>query len=228
MVVGVLVLALLLGLNMVTIGSSRVLYQMSRNGDAWVFLGQLNRHGVPSNALRFDVVVNVLLLLVSLAVNRGRTAATPVALLAAANVGYFVTISLALIAAWLNHRALPRRPGVFRIRDGLSHAGLALAVLNLLLLAFAGFAWGWANVLLGLLVLAAVMMAFTRSSRRATGPLGVRPAVRCMAWGTNLRTATVAELRALQPGRGASLDGGPPARPGAEPAGRIEPASTAS
>lgn len=227
-VVGVLVLALLLGLNMVTIGSSRVLYQMSRNGDAWVFLGQLNRHGVPSNALRFDMGVNALLLAVSLGVNGGRTAAIPVALLAAANVGYFVTISLALVAAWLNHRTLRRLRGVFRIRDGLSHAGLALAVLNLVLLAFAGLAWGWANVLLGLLVLVAVLLAFTRSRRHASGALGVRPAVRCMAWGTNLRTATVAELRALHGNPPESLDGGPLARPASEPSGSARQASTAS
>jgi amino acid transporter len=217
LVVGVLVLALLLGLNMVTIGSSRVLYQMSRNGDAWVFLGQLNRHGVPANALRFDMGLNVLLLIVSLALNGGRTGTIPVALLAAANVGYFATISLALIASWLNHRTLRRQRGVFRIRDGLSHLGLALAVLNLVLLAFAGFAWGWPNVLLGVLLLAVVMVASTRGSRRAAGALGVRPGVRCMAWGTNLRTATVAELRALQFDRRAEVDGGPP----------IEPASTA-
>src|ERR1019366_5647595 len=49
LVVGVLVLALLLGVNMVMIASSRTLYQLARDGNAWRFLGKVNRHGVPGN-----------------------------------------------------------------------------------------------------------------------------------------------------------------------------------
>lgn len=168
-VVGTLIVALLLGLNMVTIGSSRTLAQMARNGDAWSFLGRLNRHGVPSNALRFDMAVNVVLLLVVVAINEGRTATLPIALLAAANVSYFVSITLALVAAWLSHRGDGHR--LFSIRPGFLHGGLALAVVNVVLLASAGFAWGWRNVTVGALALFGVVLgAHVRQRKRIVAP----------------------------------------------------------
>jgi amino acid transporter len=182
LVVGVLVLALLLGVNMVMIASSRSLYQMARNGDAWRFLGKVNRHGVPGNALRFDLAVNTVLLLAVFALNRGRTSNVPLALLAACNVGYILSISLALIAAWLSARQSGRASQFLRIRPGFMHVALAIAVLNLVLLLTAGFAWGWPNLLLGAAVLTAVIVVFTRGTRR----LPVEPAPRtppmCIAW----------------------------------------------
>jgi amino acid transporter len=45
-----LVGALFLTLNTVAVGSSRALMQMARNGEAWSFLGRLNRRGVPCRA----------------------------------------------------------------------------------------------------------------------------------------------------------------------------------
>ena len=182
--VGMLVAALVLGLNMVTIGSSRTLYQMARNGDAWAFLGRLNRHGIPSNALRFDLLVNVALLMAIMAANRGRTTDVPIALLAAANVGYFLSISLALVAAWLHHRRpqpqFGHRPP--RIRRGFMDLGLVLAALNLVLLVCAGFAWGWTNLALGVLLLAGVMTVFIRGGGRSAVQPPVREQPRCIAW----------------------------------------------
>jgi amino acid transporter len=197
-VVGLLVPALLLCLNTVTIGSSRTLYQMARNGSAWRFLGQLNRHGVPGNALRFDLAVNVGLLLVVVLLTRGRPAAIPIALLAAANVGYFVAVSLALLAAWTRFRAVPRGHGAHRrVRPAVMRAGAALAVLNLALLAAAGFAWGWLPVGTGVVILTGVVALSTRHRGTRASPLTTGPPLRCMAWGSGLRTATTAELDAL-------------------------------
>ncbi|MEN3305723.1 MAG: hypothetical protein V7603_1925, partial [Micromonosporaceae bacterium] len=103
-VLGALVLALMLGLNMIAIGSSWTLNQMARSGDAPAFLGRLNRHGMPGNALRFDLVANIALLVFVTILAGGNTAQVPIALLAAANVGYFVSMCLALTASWHNHR----------------------------------------------------------------------------------------------------------------------------
>ena len=50
------------------------------------------------------------------------------------------------------------------------HIALALAIVNLSLLLAAGFAWGWPNVLLGVAVLSAVIVAFTRGIRRVRTP----------------------------------------------------------
>jgi amino acid transporter len=166
-VVGLLAIALVLGLNMVMLSSSRGLYQMARSGDAWSALGRLNRRGVPANALRFDLAVNLALLAVSLVIGGGRTASIPIVLLAASSVGYFTSICLALVAVWLNHA----RPGAeaapdrLVLRDGMIRGALALAVLNAALLAFAGFAWGWDHVGLGVAVIIGAMIGFTR--RRA-------------------------------------------------------------
>lgn len=182
LIVGVLVLALLLGTNMVMIASSRTLYQLARDGNAWRFLGTVNRHGVPANALRFDFGVNALLLVAVFAINRGRTSDLPLALLAASNVGYILSISLALIAAWLNHRRASRAGGFLRIRPGLMRVALALAVFNLAFLLTAGFAWGWANLLLGAAVLTGIIAAFARGYRHApTEPVPNRQPV-CIAW----------------------------------------------
>ena len=163
-VVGLLAVALVLGLNMVMLTSSRGLYQMARNGDAWSGLGRLNRQGVPANALRFDLAVNLLLLAVALALSGGRTVDMPIVLLAASNVGYFASICLALLAAWLHHGRSAGKAAEHRIvfRGGLIRATPAVAALNAVLLVSAGFAWGWDHVLLGALVIAGVMVGFTR------------------------------------------------------------------
>ena len=167
LVVALLMTALLLCLNTVMIGSSRTLYQMSRDGSAWGFLGRLNRHGVPANALRFDLAVNVVLLVAVLAVSGGRTAGVPIALLAAANVGYFTSICLALVAGWLYVRARPRaHRGPLRLRPVLMRVGVVLAVVNAVLLAAAGFAWGWLDVAIGVAILTGVVLLATR--RRPT------------------------------------------------------------
>jgi amino acid transporter len=183
LVVGVLILALLLGVNMVMIASSRTLYQLARNGDAWQFLGKVNRHGVPGNALRFDLAVNTVLLLVMFAVNRGRTSNVPLALLAASNVGYILSISLALVAAWMSHRQGGQGGRHLRIRSTLMRVGLAIAVVNVALLLTAGFAWGWPNVLIGAAVLAAVVGAFSCRPRRAPDAPPVSTPPVCLAWG---------------------------------------------
>lgn len=174
-VVVILVVALMLGLNMVTIGSSRALQRMAINGAAPGSLGRLNRHGVPGNALRFDLVVNVALLLAVTFLNRGHTAAVPIALLAAANVGYFLSISLALVAAWLNHRRVRKGHRQLMIRSSVINFTLGLAALNLVLIVFAGFAWGWANLSLGVLGLTAVIAISASSKRRASARPPAQP-----------------------------------------------------
>jgi amino acid transporter len=191
---GVLILALVLGVNMVMIASSRTLYQAARNGDAWQFLGKVNRHGVPGNALRFDLAVNTVLLLAVFAVNRGQTSNIPLALLAACNVGYILSITLALVAAWMRHRQAGEPSRLLRIRPGLMRLALVIAVLNMALLLTAGFAWGWANVLIGAAVLATVVVVFSWRTRHApVTPAIITPPV-CMAWGAARHIESASDL----------------------------------
>jgi amino acid transporter len=167
-VIVILIVALVLSLNMITIGSSRALYRMARNGRAPASLGRLNRYGVPGNALVFDLAVNVTLLLAVTLLHRGHTASIPIALLAASNVGYFISISLALIAAWLNRRREQTGHQQLKIRAGLMNFALGLAALNFALIVFGGFAWGWTNLALGIVVLTGVIALFAR--RRSPVP----------------------------------------------------------
>lgn len=160
-----LMLALLLGLNLIAIASSWTLHQMARDGDAWAPLGRLNRHGAPANALRFDLAVNLGLVVLVTAVSGGDLSAVPIALLAAANVGYFVSMCLALVAARSNHRRGPARR-LIRLRPGLARLALPLVAFQLVLLAAAGHAWGWRNLLVGAAVLAGVVgLAHWRTGR---------------------------------------------------------------
>lgn len=179
-VLGLLTLALLLGLNMIAIASSWTLHQMARTGDAWRFLGRLNRHGMPANALVFDLVVNVGLLAVVTVLAGGDTAQVPIALLAAANVGYFVSMCTALAAAWLNHRR-GRVGGLLRLRAGFVRLAPFIIGFNIILLAAAGQAWGWRNVAIGAVVLVGTTLLATWRTRPAGGrePAVVLPA----CWG---------------------------------------------
>jgi amino acid transporter len=160
-VLGVLLVSLLLAMNMIAISSSRLLWQMGRNGDAWAAFGRLNRHGVPETALRFDFAFNVCVLTLSLAINGSRIAEVPVALLASANIGYFLSIIIALVAAWTLRRAQPQGARLFRAPRGVIGATLPLAVLNAALLGFSGTAWGWQNAGLGALAIVLALVLFT-------------------------------------------------------------------
>jgi amino acid transporter len=155
-----LVGAFFLTLNTIAIGSSRTLWQMARNGEAWPVLGRLNRHGAPGNALLFDLVFNAAVLGASFLINQNR-AEVPIALLASANVGYFACLILALVAAWLMRRTAPALARPFRAPRGAVGLGLALAVFNTVLLAGAGAAWGWHNIALGVAVLIANVVLLT-------------------------------------------------------------------
>lgn len=160
------VVALLLSMNMAAVGDSRALYQMAQNGEAWAFLGRLNRHGAPGNALFFDAAFGFTLLLIALVASGGDIAAVPVTLLAAANVGYLLSLILALVGTWVMRRDHRDAPRPFQAPRGFVGLGLALAAFNAVLLAGAGTAWGWGSVGLGAVVIGAVPLIFCPLARR--------------------------------------------------------------
>ncbi len=148
-------ISILLTINMLSVTSSRLLYQIARDEPGFAFLGGLNRYGVPGNAVVFDMVANCALMLLTFALSGGRTTELPLALLCAANVGYFVTIVLALAGAGV---ACPRAANGRRPLCCRTPVLVSIGALNVLLLACAGVAWGWRNVGLGWMVLIALMI----------------------------------------------------------------------
>ena len=165
-VAAVTIAVLVLGVNTVAVGDSRLLCQMARNGDAWAPLGRLNARGVPRNALVFDVAANAAFLALAVLVTGGSVSAVPLTLLVAANVGYLTSLNLALVAAWLLRRERAASSVCFRAPRCCMTAGLAIAAFNLLLVLGAGAAWGWGNAALGVALLAAVMAALCAPWRR--------------------------------------------------------------
>ena len=161
------IVALLLGLDTVAAADSRVLFQMARNGDAWAFLGRVNRHGAPANALAFDGAWNAALLALAVVAADGDAAAVPVVLLTAASVGYFTSLVIALATAWATRRADPDAPLAFRAPRGLMALAPVVAVLDAALVVGAGTAWGWRNVGLGVALLAGLMLVRPASARTA-------------------------------------------------------------
>lgn len=220
-----LMLALLLGLNLIAIGSSWTLHQMARSGDAWARLGRLNRHGAPANALWFDLAVNLGLVGMVTAVSGGDLSTAPIALLAAANVGYFVSMCLALAGAWSNHRRGPAGR-LIRLRPGLARLAPALIGFQLVLLAAAGHAWGWRNLLVGAAVLAGVVgLAHWRTGRSTPAPQPRRSLPACWLPAA-IGPAAMASMGSRMTAGSAGMTAGPGAHPGAGPGRQGQPAGT--
>jgi amino acid transporter len=129
-----LVAALLLGAHAFIVGSSRTLYQMSRDGLIIRQCAKLNRFGVPVGSMVFDAGVTLALL----AIFQSRL----IEVVAAANVGYLVVFVL-LPIVWLAFR----QPGQ---RRWFVPIAVALGGFNLILLLVGGAQWGWQVMLTGL------------------------------------------------------------------------------
>ena len=128
-----LVAALLLGAQAFIIGSSRTLYQMSRDGLLIRQCARVNRRGVPVGSMVFDATVTLALLLMF--------QARLIDIVAAANVGYLVVFVL-LPLAWLRLRCTAATPEMFRLPQWFVPIAWALCSFNLLLLTIGGTQWG--------------------------------------------------------------------------------------
>jgi amino acid transporter len=163
LVFGAIFVSLFLCINMVAVTSSRLLFQIARDEESFRFLGRRNRHGVPGTAMLFDMAANCALLVLTYVLTGGRSADVPIALLSAANVGYFVTIILALAGACDAARR-EERGGTCPICCSRPFVCITAGI-NVVLLGAAGFAWGWRNVGIGWAILIAIV-AVTYAARR--------------------------------------------------------------
>jgi amino acid transporter len=147
-----MIMALFLAIMTAMAGSSRTLYQGSRDGWLPKYLGQVNQNGAPTNAMWTDFGFNVILL--ALASDIGGY----FYVLAISNVGYILFNFLNLNAGWIHridsgHIARPwKAPAV------LIGINTVLAFVNALFLGAGAKVWGYENALWSGLVFAALIV----------------------------------------------------------------------
>lgn len=147
-----MIMALFLAIMTAMAGSSRTLYQGSRDGWLPKYLSRVNEHGAPTNAMWTDLVFNLFLL--ALASDAGGY----FYVLAISNVGYLTFNFLNLNAGWIHridsgHIHRPWKAPTFLI--GLN---TVLAFVNALFLGAGAKVWGYENALWSGIIFAALIL----------------------------------------------------------------------
>ncbi|MEX3856551.1 APC family permease [Paraburkholderia sp. BR10923] len=145
-----LVLALVQAIMTAMAGSSRTLYQASREGWLPKYLSYVNQDGAPTRAMWTDLCFNLILLLMS----------DYVFVLAMSNVGYIIFIFLNLNAAWIHRRDRPDWHRPFRAPNWLLALGTLFSFVNLGLLGMGSNIWGSGTLISGLAFAAMIIPVF--------------------------------------------------------------------
>jgi amino acid transporter len=136
-----MIMALFLAIMTAMAGSSRTLYQGSRDGWLPKFLGKVNTHGAPRNAMWTDVAFNVFLL--ALASDAGGY----FYVLAISNVGYILFNFLNLNAGWIHRIDSAHMERPWKAPTWLIGLNTILAFVNALFLGAGAKVWGYENAL---------------------------------------------------------------------------------
>lgn len=155
----IFVILMILGLFMAIMtamaGSSRTLYQGSRDGWLPKYLGTVNKHGAPRRAMWTDVAFNVFLL--ALASDIGGY----FFVLAISNVGYIIFNFLNLNAGWMHRIDSANIERPWKAPGWLIGVNTVLAFVNALFLGAGAKVWGYENALwFGLLFAALIFPVF--------------------------------------------------------------------
>ena len=149
-VVVMLILALVLSLMTSMAGSSRTLYQASVDGWLPRYLGKVNAHGAPTNAMLTNLVFNLVLLLLS----------DSVFVIGAANIGYLIFNFLNLNAGWIHRCDRPRQERPWRAPTWILAAGAVLSFVNLAFMGFGADVYGSGTLTTGLAFAALIVPVF--------------------------------------------------------------------
>lgn len=144
-----MIIALFLAIMTAMAGSSRTLYQGSRDGWLPKFLGTVNEHGAPRRAMWTDVAFNVFLL--ALASDAGGY----FYVLAISNVGYILFNFLNLNAGWIHRIDSAHMERPWKAPTLLIGFNTFLAFVNALFLGAGAKVWGYENALWSGLIFAA-------------------------------------------------------------------------
>ena len=147
-----MIMALFLAIMTAMAGSSRTLYQGSRDGWLPKYLGEVNSHGAPRNAMWTDFAFNVILL--ALASDVGGY----FYVLAISNVGYILFNFLNLNAGWIHRIDSAHMERPWKAPTWLIGLNTVLAFVNILFLGAGAKVWGYENALWSGLIFAALIV----------------------------------------------------------------------
>ncbi|MDR0809807.1 MAG: APC family permease [Gemmobacter sp.] len=136
-----MILALFLAIMTAMAGSSRTLYQGSRDGWLPRYLSKVNDHGAPTNAMWTDLAFNVFLLALA------SDADGYFYVLAVSNVGYITFNFLNLNAGWIHRVDSPHLDRPWKAPSLLIGFNTCLAFVNALFLGAGAKVWGYSNAL---------------------------------------------------------------------------------
>jgi amino acid transporter len=147
-----MILALFLAIMTAMAGSSRTLYQGSRDGWLPKYLGSVNSHGAPRNAMWTDFTFNVILLALASDI------AGYFYVLAISNVGYILFNFLNLNAGWIHRIDSAHMDRPWKAPTWLIAVNTVLAFVNALFLGAGAKVWGYENALWSGLIFAAFII----------------------------------------------------------------------
>lgn len=144
-----MVLGLLLSMNACFIASSRVLFQMGRDGTCLKQFGAINRYSSPHMALLLILGLNVFMITA--------LGEQPLAIVRAGDVGYFATIILANVSAFMLRRQMPDAERPFRAPDFFIYLSLFIAGINIILVTVGNWSWGLYRTMVGVSLLLTIL-----------------------------------------------------------------------
>ena len=147
-----MIMALFLAIMTAMAGSSRTLYQGSKDGWLPKYLGHVNEKGVPSRAMWTDFAFNFVLL--ALASDVGGY----FYVLAISNVGYILFNFMNLNAGWIHRIDSAHMERPWKAPTWLIGLNTVLAFVNALFLGAGAKVWGYSNALWAGLIFAALII----------------------------------------------------------------------
>lgn len=147
-----MILALFLAIMTAMAGSSRTLYQGSKDGWLPRYLTHVNEHGAPTRAMWTDLAFNVFLLALA------SDLAGYFYVLAISNVGYIIFNFLNLNAGWIHRVDSGHIPRPWKAPTFLIGLNTVLAFVNALFLGAGAKVWGYNTALWAGLIMAALII----------------------------------------------------------------------
>jgi len=150
-----MIMALFLAIMTAMAGSSRTLYQGSKDGWLPKYLTQVNEHGAPTRAMWTDLVFNLFLLALA------SDATGYFYVLAISNVGYLIFNFLNLNAGWIHRIDSAHIERPWRAPTWLIGFNTFLAFVNALFLGAGAKVWGYSSALwVGIIFAALIIPVF--------------------------------------------------------------------